>query len=586
MLSQAYNTLNTSTSALNQLSTGLRINTAADDAAGLAQQQRRGGRELGECARVIYRALDDVLSKRQTPLAQANVLNQLSTGLRINSAADDAAGLAQQQQGDGRLPYGAGDRELGQCAGVLNQVLDRVLTLTAHNPLAQANAFNRLSTGLRINSADDHAAGLAQQQRRDERLHYGAWGLDLGQRARVNYQVLTSTAPNPFAPAGAVVTTSDTYNTSLSSSGLISNTTYYFQVAALNNDGAITAYTEAQGTSTLASPPSSPIFATVSANSVTASWTSPTGGSAAGYVLQASTAANFTGTVYSSATSNAALGTLTVSGLWANTTYFFQLASLNWNSIPSYAVWGGSTATLASPPTRLASDYIAVYYTSATLQWAALPLSPSSRTCEGYLLIASTVPDFSGTIISSATSNPALSTLTISGLNLANTYYFQVGSLNPDSVWNPVSLTQLSMQLSQSTAALSLGALDPNVYLSTISISSFVVTNQGSLPVTIVVWASTMTQPSSPWSLGQAPDVEMVLLQGLWSPTMPASGQFNTAITNSVTTSTALSYAGNQTGVSVPPGQSRTMWFQFWRPTTTVTNAKQAIQISAQAIYP
>ncbi len=403
------------------------------------------------------------------------------------------------------------------------------------------------------------------------------------------YTVVLSTGssyPNSYSGTVSISTVAQGATAAATLTGLAADTTYYLYVAAMNYNGIQTAFMPLGSTSTLASAPSNPVFVAVLAGSIIVHWTAPSAGTAAGYLLQASTASNFTGTIYSSATPNAVLSTLTVSGLRANTTYYFQVAGLNWNSVPSFTVWGGSTATLASPPSRLASDYIAVYYTSATLQWAALPQSPSSQTCEGYLLIASTAPDFTGTIYSSATPNTALSTLTISGLNLANTYYFQVGSLNPESVWNPVSLTQLNMQLSQSTAALSLGAMDPTVYSSTISISSFVVTNQGSLPVTIMVWASTMTQPSSPWTLGLAPDNETVLLQGVWNSVAPSSGKFNTAITNSTTTSTGSNYAGNQTGVSVPPGQSRTMWFQFWRPSSTVSNAKQSIQINAQAVYP
>jgi hypothetical protein len=44
------------------------------------------------------------------------------------------------------------------------------------------------------------------------------------------YRVLSSTVPDPATfPAGAVVVSSDTYDLSLSSSGLNANTTYYFQ---------------------------------------------------------------------------------------------------------------------------------------------------------------------------------------------------------------------------------------------------------------------------------------------------------------------------------------------------------------------
>ena len=93
-----------------------------------------------------------------------------------------------------------------------------------------------------------------------------------GNPAGTLYRVYVSTAYNPLLPAGAVSTSSDTYNTWLSSSGLSSNTTYYFRVAGVNKDGVATAYTTARATSTLVSAPLAAGFGPVSASAVQFNW--------------------------------------------------------------------------------------------------------------------------------------------------------------------------------------------------------------------------------------------------------------------------------------------------------------------------
>ncbi|HOW90660.1 MAG TPA: fibronectin type III domain-containing protein, partial [Elusimicrobiales bacterium] len=93
------------------------------------------------------------------------------------------------------------------------------------------------------------------------------------------YRVLASTAPDPLAPGGAQVTSSDTYNTYLSSSGLSADTTYYFRVAAIIGNGAsISYYTAPRGISTLADVPSAAGFADVEENAMVFGW-SPNGNS-------------------------------------------------------------------------------------------------------------------------------------------------------------------------------------------------------------------------------------------------------------------------------------------------------------------
>ena len=158
--------------------------------------------------------------------------------------------------------------------------------------------------------------------------------------------------------------------------------------------------------------------------------------SADGYVVQASTRSDFqAGTVISSATSAQAVQ-LTPQGLFTNTTYYLRAGAL-WGQSTYYALTTPiSTATLASPLSNAA--VARVFVTSVTVNWTALPISPSSSTAEAYLLQASTAADFSGTIFSSVTTNAALSTLTVSGLTTATTYYFRVASVNWNNVPNYV----------------------------------------------------------------------------------------------------------------------------------------------------
>src|SRR5207249_11800067 len=64
-----------------------------------------------------------------------------------------------------------------------------------------------------------------------------------------------------------------------------------------------------------------------------------------GYELDASTAANFTGTIYSSTTFLATNSTLTVSGLAAFTTYYLRVGDLNWNNATHYVSIGSTMTT-------------------------------------------------------------------------------------------------------------------------------------------------------------------------------------------------------------------------------------------------
>jgi hypothetical protein len=179
------------------------------------------------------------------------------------------------------------------------------------------------------------------------------------------------------------------------------------------------------------------------------------------------------------------------------------------------------------------------------------------------------------------------STLSVEGLDLANTYYFRVGVLNHAGRPNFVELPRLVFSVAQSTGGLDLGALDMTVALSTVSTSSMVVTNTGSVPMTFVLSADTDTA-ASPWTLGDAPGIDVALLQGVWNsgPPAPPHAAFSTVLSSTARVSGAGAYAGDQTGVAVPPGASRTLWFRFRMPTSTSSNAAERLRVTVRGARP
>ena len=75
------------------------------------------------------------------------------------------------------------------------------------------------------------------------------------------------------------------------------------------------------------------------------------------------------------------------------------------------------------------------------------------------------------------------------------------------------------------------------------------------------------------------------------APTAPKSiwpvyFAFSTAITSNGRVSDGAAYAGDQTGVLVPPGQSRTLWLRFRIPDSTSSNAAEQLRLSVTPVFP
>ncbi|MBI3563891.1 MAG: hypothetical protein HY079_01685, partial [Elusimicrobia bacterium] len=283
-----------------------------------------------------------------------------------------------------------------------------------------------------------------------------------------------------------------------------------------------------------------------------------------------------------------------LTGLYPNTTYFLFVAAVNHaGAATSYAALG-STSTLARAPTLLPSSYLTVGFSSAAVRWGARPLSPpdaSSKTCEGYLLEASSTnfgaASPGGVTLSSLAYSAAASTLTITGLSYGTTWYFRVASLNWAGAPNYVSLEPLNLDLSPSIFNLSFGTLDAAASRYTIATSSLEIVNTGSLPVTLAMWASTTTAANEPWTLATSSGIETAVLQAVWNASPPTLSDFKTPLLPSTTTAGGFGgpFAGDQSGVSIPVGGKRTLWFLLWLPTSTVPGP-QTIQVGTGAVYP
>lgn len=424
-----------------------------------------------------------------------------------------------------------------------------------------------------------------------------AWTWSLSNGA-TEYQVYSSTGGPMSPPLGAV----GNYTTA----GLAVNTTASFFVAARACGSSVDS--SAGEVSTLATAPaatSGSAFADVSLSSMSVSWEengNPVDVTTYTVVLTPEAAypnANAGNVSLTTFPAGASLSA-SLAGLYPNTTFFLFVAAKNHAGLlTAYADLSTAAATRALPPVALAfaDTFPSIQFTTVSVAWGALALVPpdaSSMTSEGYLLeISSTnfgvlLPG--GVTNSSTTTSVLASTLTVSYPDVSvSTNYYRVSSLNWAGLKNTLQLGKMNFQILQSTGLVGLGTLSA-IERSTVSVSSMVVTNLGDLPATFILSAATATTPSSPWTLSTSSGIETVTLQGVWNaggPPAPPASLFSTFMTTTPRLSGGGgNYAGNETGVAVPPGSSRTLWFYFWAPTSTVSTSPETIQVKVDAVKP
>src|SRR5678815_5251425 len=142
------------------------------------------------------------------------------------------------------------------------------------------------------------------------------------------YDVEASTASNFTGQIITTVTTNTSALTLTFNSGqLTANTTYFVRIGALFGGATTYIDTVPPSTSTLTNLITTQQYYQVNVTSVVVNWTpfgtGPGTNTSEGYRLDASTASDFTGTIYFSSNSTPATSTLTVTGLAAYTNYYF-----------------------------------------------------------------------------------------------------------------------------------------------------------------------------------------------------------------------------------------------------------------------
>ena len=245
-------------------------------------------------------------------------------------------------------------------------------------------------------------------------------------------------------PATTYWQTSSSDTASVDASPLFLNTTYYYRLGALNWDGLANILDGNIRTFTTLGPKPqglTPLGMTESGG--TLGWTALAVGTAMGYQLEASTYA-FTpaAAALSSAAYSMADSTLTVTGLDANTTYYFRTSSVNLAYARNYTA-ALSSITLANPPSANLTT-IVPEPEAMTVFLTPLPSYPQRSACEGYRLEVSSAAFTPGAVISSSTLDPQTGYLYVSGLKPNTAYNMRLGTLNWTGTPNYSYLPQTS----------------------------------------------------------------------------------------------------------------------------------------------
>lgn len=245
------------------------------------------------------------------------------------------------------------------------------------------------------------------------------WGPN-GNSIFTRYSAQTSTS-NTFFP---VKDSSSTLNLFATFTGLLNNTSYFFRVAALGNNGQLTAFTVLPSTKTLPGVPGIPGTPSVSFVSLsTISWAWGAATNATSYkVFDAASTTTLLGTSASPA--------FTRAGLLFNTTYSIVVAGVNAGGAGPLSLPSIATFTLANLPTGTTAQQINV--TSATIAWS-LNGNPPRTMAE--VQRSSNNLAFASVFLASST------VFTDKSLAACTTYYFRVRNKNGNGVFTAFDST-------------------------------------------------------------------------------------------------------------------------------------------------
>jgi hypothetical protein len=230
--------------------------------------------------------------------------------------------------------------------------------------------------------------------------------------------------------------------TSANVTGLSGGTTYYYRVRA-QNSGWTTGYSNVINLTTIPAPPTVGPPASITATSFTANWgTSP---GATSYRLDVSTNSSFSSYVSGYNNLSVSVPTSAVSGLAANTTYYFRVRAVNSSGTSSNSMTGSALTAPTGPVAAAATN---VSNTSFKASWNSVPGASS------YKLDVSTVSNFS-TFVPGYLGEEVIGTSTdVVGLADNTTYYYRVRAVNAEETQSVSSNTVSKLILPDAPVAL------------------------------------------------------------------------------------------------------------------------------------
>lgn len=270
--------------------------------------------------------------------------------------------------------------------------------------------------------------------------------------------------------------------TSFSVTSLTADTEYGFRVCAVDsNSPATISRGVTKSATTLSLPPPNPSGLTAtpaSSSQIDLSWTSG-GGTTSGYRIAYQTGSDpgdcATGTVINESSSSTS--SYSVTGLSANTTYYFHVCAINSNPTPdiSSGISANATTLFAVPADPIGLTAVPVSATDIDLSWTS-----GGGATSGYRIAyqtASYPADCStGTVISeSAISGTAYN---VTGLSQGTQYYFRVCAINANI---PPDVS------GGATASATTQTLPYSLSLSVVTVSSSAVIAGSSVGVTLTV---------------------------------------------------------------------------------------------------
>ena len=244
---------------------------------------------------------------------------------------------------------------------------------------------------------------------------------DRGNPAGTEYELRYSTSPDFLA---GITTAAVTNSTSLVAGSLAPNTSYYYDVLAVNVAGRRTAYTGVPVSSyTLASVPGVPVIYAVGPVSQSVYWEA-NGNPAPDtrYRVRCSTSPGFEAavTTYTTVTSTYT----TIPNLTPNTSYFFDSAALNHIGVQSaFTGVPASSYTIAAVPGN--PSVTAWSSTTHRVEWLSGG-NPTPGT--DYRVEYSTSGNFTTSVSSASMASSTFTT--IGGLTPGTSYYYRVAAMN------------------------------------------------------------------------------------------------------------------------------------------------------------